>query len=359
MDLQLPVRVLIAEDDPMVCSLHVQAVRQLSGFAVAGTVSDGFELLEFFKRNTADLIVMDIFMPRLSGLEALKRLRSRGNTSDVILVSAGKKADLVSRARTLGAFDYMIKPYSLQRFRASLENYMEHMMRLRAVRDETTQEEVDAFFEIGHRSSGPAGEEEVLPKGFQRETLALVRNPGRIRQPHRPGTGRQALHLPFHGTAIPRIPRRKRAGGDQFRIPHQRPSSETLHYPGQEMTGRRPSAPASAGIPGASGRERREIRRCLEEILLLTGDAETKTMPPHSAADRSASIRRLAEEALSLLGGPSFLPDEKKAPEKAALFSITSVCFAAAGSAAAKGEPSCARWKSTVGSLLWKETRYC
>ncbi|TDY63043.1 two-component system response regulator DctR [Aminivibrio pyruvatiphilus] len=174
MDLQLPVRVLIAEDDPMVCSLHVQAVRQLSGFAVAGTVSDGFELLEFFKRNTADLIVMDIFMPRLSGLEALKRLRSRGNTSDVILVSAGKKADLVSRARTLGAFDYMIKPYSLQRFRASLENYMEHRMRLRAVRDETTQEEVDAFFEIGHRSSGPAGEEEVLPKGFQKETLALV-----------------------------------------------------------------------------------------------------------------------------------------------------------------------------------------
>jgi len=109
------------------------------------------------------------------------------------------------------------------------------------------------------------------------------------------------------------------------------------------MTGRRPSAPASAGIPGASGRERREIRRCLEEILLLTGDAETKTMPPHSAADRSASIRRLAEEALSLLGGPSFLPDEKKAPEKAALFSITSVCFPAAGSAAAKGAPSAAR----------------
>ncbi len=68
----------------------------------------------------------------------------------------------------------MIKPYSLQRFRASLENYMEHRMRLRAVRDETTQEEVDAFIEIGHRSSGPAGEEEVLPKGFQKETLALV-----------------------------------------------------------------------------------------------------------------------------------------------------------------------------------------
>lgn len=174
MDLQLPVRVLIAEDDPMVCSLHVQAIRHLSGFVVAGTASDGFELLEFFKRNTADLIVMDIFMPRLSGLEALKRLRSRGNATDVILVSAGKKADLVSRARTLGAFDYMIKPYSLQRFRASLENYLEHRMRLRGVREETTQEEVDAFFGIGHRPPGQPEEDGVLPKGFQKETLALV-----------------------------------------------------------------------------------------------------------------------------------------------------------------------------------------
>ncbi len=174
MDIQLPVRVLIAEDDLMVCSLHVQAVRQVSGFSVAGTVSDGYELLEFFQKDTADLIVMDIFMPRLSGLDALKRLRSRGNTSDVILVSAGKKTDLVSRARTLGAFDYLIKPYSLQRFRASLENYLEHRMRLRTVREETTQEEVDAFFEIGHRPAGASGENEELPKGFQKETLALV-----------------------------------------------------------------------------------------------------------------------------------------------------------------------------------------
>jgi response regulator of citrate/malate metabolism len=173
-EVQLPVRVLIAEDDPMVCSLHVQAVRQLTGFTVAGTVSDGYGLLEFFQRNSADLIVLDIFMPRLSGLEALKRLRSRGNTSDVILVSAGKKADLVSRARTLGAFDYMIKPYSLQRFRASLENYLEHRMRLRGVKEETTQEEVDAFFEIGHRPSGQAEDTTPLPKGFQKETLALV-----------------------------------------------------------------------------------------------------------------------------------------------------------------------------------------
>jgi len=172
MVLELPVRVIIAEDDPMICSLHAQAVRQVNGFILAGTVSNGYELLEFFRNDTADLIIMDIFMPRMSGLEALKKLRAKGNTADVILVSAGKKMDLVSRARTLGAFDYMIKPYTLNRFRASLESYLEHRMLMKKTREEATQEDVDALFEKGLLSPVPA--EDPLPKGFQQETLQLV-----------------------------------------------------------------------------------------------------------------------------------------------------------------------------------------
>lgn len=172
MVVELPVRVIIAEDDPMICSLHAQAVRQINGFILAGTVSNGHELLEFFRNDTADLIIMDIFMPRMSGLDALKKLRAKGNTTDVILVSAGKKMDLVSRARTLGAFDYMIKPYTLNRFRASLESYLEHRMLMKKTREEATQEDVDALFEKGLLSPLPA--EAPLPKGFQQETLQLV-----------------------------------------------------------------------------------------------------------------------------------------------------------------------------------------
>lgn len=174
MNVQLPVRVLVAEDDPMVCSLHVQAIRQVKGFTVAGTVSDGLELLDFFREKTADLIIMDIFMPRLSGLDALKRLRSQGNIVDVILVSAGKKVELVSQARILGAFDYMIKPYSFERFHASLESYREHRNRLRTVQEEPTQEELDALFEIDLPAPDMAEATSSLPKGFQKETLALV-----------------------------------------------------------------------------------------------------------------------------------------------------------------------------------------
>ena len=107
-----PVKVLIAEDDPMVLSLHVQALSQMEGFEIAGTVSDGQQLVDFFDGSSADLIIMDIYMPGMNGLEALRILRENEQNADVILVSAGKKGDIVNTARMLGAFDYMIKPYS-------------------------------------------------------------------------------------------------------------------------------------------------------------------------------------------------------------------------------------------------------
>ncbi|GAB1427435.1 hypothetical protein MASR2M17_08610 [Aminivibrio sp.] len=53
---------------------------------------------------------MDIYMPGMNGLEALRILREKGQNTDVILVSAGKKGEIVNTAHLLGAFDYMIKP---------------------------------------------------------------------------------------------------------------------------------------------------------------------------------------------------------------------------------------------------------
>ena len=170
---RLPVRVLVAEDDPMVCSLHVQTIQQVRGFSVAGTVGDGMELVRFFESSSADLIIMDIFMPRLSGLDALKKLRADGNVSDVILVSAGRQPELVSQAKLLGAFDYMIKPYSLKRFRTSLEAYLEHRTKMPWNIEETTQEALDTIFETAAANTS-GGRSERLPKGLQPGTLSLV-----------------------------------------------------------------------------------------------------------------------------------------------------------------------------------------
>ncbi len=169
----VPVKVLIAEDDPMVQSLHVQALSQMEGFEIAGTVADGQQLVDFFDKASADLIVMDIYMPGMNGLEALKILREKGQRADVILVSAGKKGDIVNTARQLGAFDYMIKPYSFPRFRASLQSYLSHRAMLPSPGEDATQETLDALFEIPFTREGLISNEE-LPKGLQKETLELI-----------------------------------------------------------------------------------------------------------------------------------------------------------------------------------------
>ncbi len=168
-----PVKVLIAEDDPMVLSLHVQALSQMEGFEIVATVSDGQQLVDFFDGSSADLIIMDIYMPRLNGLEALKILREKGQNADVILISAGKKGEIVNTARKLGAFDYMIKPYSFRRFRASLQSYLSHKALLPAPMEDASQETLDALFEIPF-SKEKLLSDKNLPKGLQKETLELI-----------------------------------------------------------------------------------------------------------------------------------------------------------------------------------------
>ncbi|NLB83031.1 MAG: response regulator, partial [Synergistaceae bacterium] len=162
-----------AEDDPMVLSLHVQALSQIEGFEIAATVSDGQQLLDFFNDSSADLIIMDIYMPRMNGLEALEILREKGQNADVILVSAGKKGEIVNTARKLGAFDYMIKPYSFRRFRASLQSYLSRKALLPASTEDPSQETLDVLFEIPFSNEKLLSDEE-LPKGLQKETLELI-----------------------------------------------------------------------------------------------------------------------------------------------------------------------------------------
>ena len=173
MPLTDPVKVLIAEDDPMVQSLHVQALSQMDGFEIAGTVSDGQQLVDFFEKSSADLIIMDIYMPRMNGLEALRILREKGQNTDVILVSAGKKGEIVNTAHILGAFDYMIKPYSFQRFRASLQSYLSRRALIPSPTEDASQETLDALFEIPFAKENLFSDED-LPKGLQKETLELI-----------------------------------------------------------------------------------------------------------------------------------------------------------------------------------------
>lgn len=71
-------KVLIVEDDPMVAMINEQYVLKHGKFKVVGKCQDGEKAIEFLAKNEADLVVMDVFMPKTDGFETLRRLRRDG-----------------------------------------------------------------------------------------------------------------------------------------------------------------------------------------------------------------------------------------------------------------------------------------
>ena len=115
-------KILLAEDDRELRQLF-QHVLTKNGYTAVG-VSNGLEALEALEGGYFDLLISDIMMPKMSGLEVLQKLRSRGDRTPVLLLTA--KAEVEDRIAGLdmGADDYLPKPFAmgelLARIRAML-----------------------------------------------------------------------------------------------------------------------------------------------------------------------------------------------------------------------------------------------
>ena len=80
--------VIIVEDDPMVAMINGQYVNQNPHFHVAATCRDGISAMEFLRANTVHLAILDVFMPRISGMELLRQIRAEKLPVEVIMVTA-------------------------------------------------------------------------------------------------------------------------------------------------------------------------------------------------------------------------------------------------------------------------------
>jgi response regulator of citrate/malate metabolism len=162
------IRTLIVDDDVRVADIHRGYVERVDGFAVAGMAHRGADALRRVAEDRPDLVLLDIYLPDLTGLEVCRRLRAAGNLVDVIAVTAARDVDTVRGAVGLGVAQYLVKPFAFATFREKLERYA--AFRARAARaGEAEQEEIDAILgELRSSSAIP------LPKGLSKETLRLV-----------------------------------------------------------------------------------------------------------------------------------------------------------------------------------------
>ena len=110
-------RILIAEDDQVLADGLKRSLRA-SGAAV-DHVASGSEADAALMTNTEfDLLILDLGLPKMHGLEVLKRLRARGQTLPVLILTAADGVDERVKGLDLGADDYMAKPFSLQELEA-------------------------------------------------------------------------------------------------------------------------------------------------------------------------------------------------------------------------------------------------
>ena len=120
-DQERPVRVLVVDDEPLIVEMLTMGLNY-EGFEVS-VARTGFEALEQAQRAKPDLVVLDIMLPGLDGVEVCRRLRSQGDVGIVMLTARGEVEDRVTGLDS-GADDYVVKPFNpdelLARVRALL-----------------------------------------------------------------------------------------------------------------------------------------------------------------------------------------------------------------------------------------------
>jgi two-component system, NarL family, nitrate/nitrite response regulator NarL len=106
---ETPFRILVAEDDESFLDVITLLLEQDERFAVAGRARDGREAVELAERLSPDLVIMDIEMPILDGVEATRQLRAAASELPIVAVSGHDYEERVLEIRQAGADDYVRK----------------------------------------------------------------------------------------------------------------------------------------------------------------------------------------------------------------------------------------------------------
>ena len=159
------IEVLVVDDDFMVARIHTGFVERTPGFTVTGVAHTGAQALAEAERLQPDLVLLDVYLPDVSGLDLLGALREAAPEVDVLVISAAREADTVRRALRGGIVHYLMKPFSYDDLRLRLEHYQQAYAGMAG--EQTDQADVDRVFSVTRT-------DRRLPKGFSAETLRLV-----------------------------------------------------------------------------------------------------------------------------------------------------------------------------------------
>jgi two-component system, OmpR family, response regulator len=170
-------RILLVDDEQSIQTLLSYPLRK-DGYLVT-SAQDGHEALERFAEGRFDLVILDLMLPRLDGVEVCRELRARSQVPIIMLTAKGSETDKVAGLE-VGADDYITKPFSMREFRSRVKAALRRSRMVGEPASEESIEHGELTVDYGRRMV-TLRDEEVRVTYVEFEILgALARSPGRV-----------------------------------------------------------------------------------------------------------------------------------------------------------------------------------
>ncbi|NTW06072.1 MAG: response regulator [Peptococcaceae bacterium] len=116
-------RILIA-DDAAFMRMMIKNILEKNGYTIVGEAENGKQALNLYEETKPDLVTMDITMPEMDGLEAVKAIRAVDSNASIIMCSAMGQQAMVMEAIQAGAKDFVVKPFQQDRLLQAVERVL-------------------------------------------------------------------------------------------------------------------------------------------------------------------------------------------------------------------------------------------
>lgn len=161
--------VLIVEDDPMVREINSKFLKRVEGFALYKAVSNLDDAKKAISGKKPDLILLDVYLPKENGIDFLKWIRAQEIDIDIILITADKTIERIQEAFRYGVVDYLIKPFSFERFKEALLQFKSRYNQFKK-NDVIEQKELDKLIS----GSSASHSEDDFAKGLNKFTYKSI-----------------------------------------------------------------------------------------------------------------------------------------------------------------------------------------
>ncbi len=163
------IEVMIVEDDPMVSEINAKFLKRVAGFALYKSVASLEDAKKVISAKKPDLILLDVYLPKENGIDLLKWIRTQEIDMDIILITADKSIERIQEAFRYGVVDYLIKPFSFERFKEALLQFENRYHKFKK-NDVIEQKDLD---ELKSSSSVFQNEDDFI-KGLNKYTYKAI-----------------------------------------------------------------------------------------------------------------------------------------------------------------------------------------